>query len=582
MILKELYRIGQEMRGGPDWPPEMYEEKKIRWEVWLTEDGKLRPGGIKSFDQKKDPVVVQIPDRPNNRVPRLIVDNPEYVLGVGENGKKNHPQYMALLEKCVEETGNRSAKTLHEFLRDHLDELLCEMRRNGFDDSSGRGEGPEPAEWINFRVDNGYPIDNPDVRAWWATYARDELDRREVCCISGAYGKITRKFPVTIRMNGKGCKLASVDSPACKSYGFAKTDHAPMSHDAALIAGTALKQIVADRESCKQFGDVNFAFWTKERTIRSGLAALVSMRGEDEARASQVKAFFASIFSGHEHYPAEDRFYMFVATNTETRIVVRATLEASLGTIVANVQEWFHSIELTGPGRAILTLHAAHESVQASSKRQNKNIGLALVKRALFGETLAKPIYALALARAQSSPHARDRRGNKPRPEWRCPSKEQVSLIKLYLSQSRPEVKKLVALKEDFPDIAYHYGRLMAAYEAIQLGPSPNVQSTVTERFFSAMMTTPKRAVAKLDLLSHAHLRKGKRIMGEGWAVNQSKRLQSINYQISARGAAECGAFSLDQRGLFVLGYWHEKFKTYHPKQDQKETTDATGSDHAE
>jgi CRISPR-associated protein Csd1 len=570
MMLKELYSIGLTMRDSPDWPVEMYEDRKVRWEVWLTEHGKLRPGGVKIFDQRNDPVIVAAPDRPNNKVPCLIVDNPEYVLGVGENGAKNHPEYMAVLEKCAKETGNRSVAVLHAYLQGHLDELLSELRENGFDDSGDRGDGRKPAEWINFRVGDVYPIDSADVRAWWAHYARDELDRSEICCISGARARITRKFPVTIRLNGKGCKLASVDSPACKSYGFDKTDHAPMSHDAALVAGTALKLIISDRESCKQFGDVYFAFWTRQTAIRRGLAALVSARGEDEARISQVKAFFESIFTGREHYPPEDRFYMFVATNTETRIVIRAALEASLGTILSNVREWFRSIELVGPGGVILTVQALHDSVQVSNRRQNRAIGLALVERAFFGTLLEGPIYASALGRTHSSIHARDRRGNKSRPEWRCPSKKQVSIIKLYLSQSKPEVKELVALKEDFPDIAYQYGRLMAAYEAIQLDASPDVQTTVTERFFSAMMLNPKRAVAKLDLLSKHHLRKVARDHGKGWEVNHSKRLQEINHQISAQGTAECEKFSLDQRGLFVLGYWHEKFRTYNPDKKGK------------
>jgi hypothetical protein len=84
------------------------------------------------------------------------------------------------------------------------------------------------------------------------------------------------------------------------------------------------------------------------------------------------------------------------------------------------------------------------------------------------------------------------------------------------------------------------------------------------------MMLNPKRAVAKLDLLSKHHLRKVARDHGKGWEVNHSKRLQEINHQISAQGTAECEKFSLDQRGLFVLGYWHEKFRTYNPDKKGK------------
>lgn len=190
---------------------------------------------------------------------------------------------------------------------------------------------------------------------------------------------------------------------------------------------------------------------------------------------------------------------------------------------------------------------------------------MSLVKRAFFGMPLDRVLYASIFPRIEATIRKKDKHGNKKLPQWRCPSKEQIILIKLYLSQIYPEVKSLVALREDYPDIAYHYGRLMAAYESIQLDASPNVQSTVTERFFSSMMINPKRTIAKLDVLEKAHMRKGTRDLGMGWAVNQNKRLESINNEISAQGAAECNTFTLDQRGMFVLGYWHEKFRTFHP-----------------
>jgi CRISPR-associated protein Csd1 len=582
MMLKELYRIGLDMRGKPGWPVEMYEERKIRWEVLLTQNGELRENGILCFDQRNDPVLVQAPDRPNNKVACLIVDNPEYVLGMGTNGPKNHDKYMELLLKCAEETGDPGVTAVSEMLRHHLDDLLFAMKAIGFEDS-GQEKGQKAAEWINFRVGGSYPVDTPAVQAWWANYARDEIDCSEICCISGTRGKVTRKFPVKVRLIGADskmyyCMLASVDSAACKSYGYDKTDHAPISHDAALVAGLALRNLISDPESSRQFGGLNFAFWTRDRQIRSGLSALISTREEDAVRISQVKALFDSVFSGRAHYPRADKFYMLAATNTKTRAVVRASFEISLGDVVEHVRWWFDAVELCGPGPEFVTASRLHDAVKVTNRRQDQAAGLQFVNRALFGKQLSRPIYASVFPRVISAIHAKDRGGNKKRPQWRCPTKEQVSIIKLYLSQRNPEVKELMALREDFPDIAYHYGRLLAAYEAIQIDASPNVQSTVTERFISAMMINPKRTVAKLDVLARAHLRKAAREKGKGCEVNHSKRLQSINNRLSVLGVAEQGTLSLEQRGLFVLGYWHEKFKTYNPNK-KEDVQDAAGSE---
>ncbi|MBI2842479.1 MAG: type I-C CRISPR-associated protein Cas8c/Csd1 [Armatimonadetes bacterium] len=567
MMLSELYQVGLVMKDGPDWPVPMYEKRKVRWEIWLDAAGRLRPSGIQSFAPKnKESPVIEAPDitRANGIIPYLLVDKPEYVLGLGKKGVAQHKAYMDLLQLCADETGNQAVRTVHRFLSTSCDNLLADLTALGLGEQENENQ-VQSNEWINFKVAETYPIDQPDVQAWWAKYARDETDTEEMCCISATHGKITRKFPVAVKLNGKNCKLASVDSPACKSYGFDKSDHAPMSHDAALIAGTALKVLVEDDRFHRRYGDTYYAFWTRDHVMRTGLLAVLGNGQEDTAKVSEIRSLFDAIFKGRQHYPREDRFYMFVATNTETRVVVRASLEGSLGEAVDNVRDWFESMELNGPGPELIVVQALHSAVHVSNKRQNRNIGLSLVKRALFGEPLGKSIYASVFPRIISRIH-----NSRADPRWRCPSKEQVTIIKLYLSQFKPEVKDLVALREDFPDIAYHYGRLMAAYEAIQLDASPNVQSTVTERFFSSMMVNPKRTIAKLDVLSRAHLRKVARDHGKGWEIQHSKRLQAINHVISALGVAECCTFSLDQRGLFVLGYWHEKFKTYNPETEAK------------
>jgi len=573
MMLTELYKIGLNMKQGGDWPTEMYEDRKIRWEIRVRTGHEPQCDDVISIDPKdKSLGRVSAPhiDRANGIVPYLIVDKPEYVLAEGKNGLVQHAAYLELMHKCAIDTGSSTVKELHHYLREYRAQLKAAMVSKGFGSRDDSAKGAQANEWINFSVDGCYPIEDPEVQVWWARYARDELDASEVCSISGTYGKITRKFPVSIRVNGTACKLASVDSPACKSYGYDKADHAPMSHDAALIAGTALKQLLANPQSCKRLGDVNFAFWTRDGAIRDGLTAF-AFGGEDEAHASEVRAFLDGGFSGKARYPSDDKFYMIVATNTKSRIVIRASIEAPLGAVIANVRSWFEAVSITAPDHRPTTLTGLQRSLQVSNKRQSRNVQLALVQHAFFGERLEKPVYSLVFPRIESSFHDTT---NQPR--WRSPSVEHVSIVKLYLSQSNPEVRDLVALQENYPDVAYQYGRLMAVYEAIQLGASPNVQSTVSERFFTSMMINPKRSVAKLDILAKAHLRKGARELGKGWAINQSRRLQSINKEISWQEAADCGSLSLDQRGMFVLGYWHEKFRTFNHDRT-KETRDESG-----
>jgi len=462
MMLRELYRIGLEMKRerGPEWPVEMYEERKIRWEVWLTEDATLRPNGVKSFDPKdKAAGRIYAPDvyRSGKKPPPyLVVDKPEYVLGVGKDGEKQHEAYLALLDECACATGKQGVRAIRDYLSSHRSQLRDEMARQGLTENGDAKKTTQARDWINFKVGDAYPIEAPEISAWWAQYTRDEIkDSDEVCCISRIRGKVTRKFPVSIpvveldergRERRKPCRLASVDSPACKSYGFDKSDHAPMSHDAALIAGTALKLMLSDEESSKRLGDVNFAFWTREKRVRSGIGALISGRPEDEAKLADVKA----LLEGRQVYPAADKFYMLAITNTESRIVIRASIEAALGEVIGSFRDWSASVAVCGPGADLPSIWSLHTALQVSNERQNRNTAIALVERAFFGAALDRALYASVFPRIESSIHRRDSRSNKKAPQWRCPLKEHVSIIKLYLSQSNEEVKDLVALNESF------------------------------------------------------------------------------------------------------------------------------------
>lgn len=570
-MLKALYTIGLSMKEQDEnWPPDMYNERKIRWEVQLTSEGRLQ--SVTSIDPRKKSLGrIQAPAviRTNNVKPCLVVDKSDYVLGVDKGKDNKHGAYLGLLKKCIDETANHDLAVIYNYLSDSLDELKSELEDQGLDPK---------ASWINISVDGRYPINCPSVQAWWAEYSRDELELNEVCSISGQYGPITRLFPVSIQFYNEAkkeekkeeitCKPASVDSPAHRSYGYDKADHAPISHDAALISGTALKLLCANPQSSKHLGGAHFAFWTRDSTFRDGLLAL-GFGGNDQAHTSEIRVFFDGVFKGKIHYPRLDKFYMVTITNTKSRLVARRVIESTLGDVVENVHRWFQSLDIVGSIRGRMTLKDISRSLCISNKRQDNNLQLALVKHAFFGEYFDRSFYALVFPRINASLYDHNKS-----PEWRSPTHEQVAIIKMYLSQVYPEVKDLVFLEENLKYIAYQYGRLMAAYEAIQLDASPNIQRTVTERFFSAMMINPVRSIAKLDALARTHLRKGARDRGKGWHVHHSRRLQDINQKISEQEAAHCNDLTLEERGLFVLGYWHEKNNTY---KRNKETLDETG-----
>jgi CRISPR-associated protein Csd1 len=116
-------------------------------------------------------------------------------------------------------------------------------------------------------------------------------------------------------------------------------------------------------------------------------------------------------------------------------------------------------------------------------------------------------------------------------------------------------------LDKSCPFPAYLCGRLMYVYERLQYEANgkKRVNASVVDRYFSLASTYPSRAFPALDKLSRAHLRKLRGING-GAATNFEKRIGKIHCLLQPGGErAYPGQLNLEQQGLFILGYYHQK-----------------------
>lgn len=112
-----------------------------------------------------------------------------------------------------------------------------------------------------------------------------------------------------------------------------------------------------------------------------------------------------------------------------------------------------------------------------------------------------------------------------------------------------------MALNPDVEDAAYQLGRLFAVYEQIQVASVGNrsLNRTIKDRFYTAAATNPRRSFAVLDKLSTAHQKKLKPQLGGFFR----KLLEEIMDHIDAGHYPT--ALSLEEQGLFALGYHHQR-----------------------
>ena len=126
-----------------------------------------------------------------------------------------------------------------------------------------------------------------------------------------------------------------------------------------------------------------------------------------------------------------------------------------------------------------------------------------------------------------------------------------------------------MALNENCKIIAYILGREFAVLEAIQQEANPSINTTIKDRYFNSACATPGLVFPVLLKLKENHIRK---IEAEGRKIYFEKMLTELQGNIEvAEGQKEAypKRLSLEEQGMFILGYYHQLQKRFAKKEEQ-------------
>lgn len=98
-------------------------------------------------------------------------------------------------------------------------------------------------------------------------------------------------------------------------------------------------------------------------------------------------------------------------------------------------------------------------------------------------------------------------------------------------------------------DIAYVLGRLFAVLERAQKDAVPGANTTIKDRFFGAASSTPRTVFPQLMRLAQHHIDKAE------FGHVRDKEIEQIMDKIVVFPAH----LSLDDQGLFAIGYYHQR-----------------------
>jgi CRISPR-associated protein Csd1 len=599
MILRALYDLALREDLDPT-----YEPKEVHYLIRIDRDGRF----IGVSEPREEPIVdvrgrkKGKPRPPKRPIPRrsdrttqdraeFLVDKAEYVLGLApEQGdaaarakaSKRAEIRRALFLDSVELAArslpdNQGLRAVAAFLR-----------------SDATRRTPDLSIWIDQKLkddpkaldaallafvyasDGGAQCvhDSADVRAYFArAIAATAAPTKGWCLVTGERDSILADLhakpkgipPVSVTKGG--VPLTSVNKPAFSSYGLDAFGCAPVSITANLRIDAALTRLLDPAypgpdgnpmpvRRVELTRNTVLVFWSREDASLDFLANL------DGADPEQVRALLQSPYKGRPS-ALEDAaaFYALVLSGTQGRGIVRSFVESTVRDVARNVERYFEETRICRPygqqdGTPPLVQLRRSLVFQGELDRLSPDLAVKIYLAILYGRRYPRVVLDTAVRRNRvdllpEKGLVRDVEALASR----------CSLIKAYLIRNLGK-EVSVSLDISRAEPAYRLGRLLAALDKIQAEALGNVNATIVDRYYGSASSTPAAVLPTLVRRSQHHLGKLRREK-RGLGVVRERLVQEVMSGLTAFPTT----LSLEEQGLFALGFYHQRQDFYVKKE---------------
>jgi CRISPR-associated protein Csd1 len=596
-----------------------FEERAVPYFLEISGDGKFlvarkRVIQVAPANGKGKPrelsQMSRVPSLPVNRNskhkhhPLLGADDIKYVLGVGSwtdpksanLHEARHRSFVELIDRAATETGAPELLACANFYArpDQVDAARQQLANIGAVDGSN----------IALYCNGAVVTDSDLVQAWWRNhYQTKSMERmssfKAECIISGTVGNVplTHKKIKGLKSIGglNEMSLVSFEGDAFRSYGWDQNENSPISADRAMAYVLGLNALLKPSNNNREnFGDrekpntlIAFIFWLRsEGEINPG-----KMIQETPSRP-RIEAVKRIINLRRDAWLENaEPFYMAALSATGSRVILRSWLTELLPLAAENVVFWWEGLQVqplkadtspTTPGFPQLRYALEREGNPPASWV------LALQHRALQGAQHAPLDYRIltsAIARIRAE--VPKRVDGKKTPGRRL-NHASMGLLRLCLNdfyQSKGQGERMpVSLEVDPPNTnrAYLCGRVLAVHDYLQwktfdTAKENQPNSTVADRYYNLMMTSPSVAFVQVCKLGRNHLKKLRRF-GEVGSKSANGLQMQIEKLLVLLGDDLPATFGIHDKARFALGFYHQK--AYRPKKasssDDSTETDTT------
>lgn len=578
MILQVLNDYYQRLSADPsvDVPEPGFAPQKISFCLVLDRQGEMvQVRDLRETQGKrKYPHIMVVPSLGKKKASGIeanfLWETTSYVLGaVQDDGKDDEKKKEKKRKRALECW--KAFKTLQHKLGDDIeDDGMAALL--AFLDAWNPDKAKDLADWeemagtnLVFQLDGelNYLHERKALRDRWLFYKQQESGAGAMCLVTGHHAPVARLHPAIKGVRGaqtSGASLISFNLDAFTSYGKKQNFNAPVSETAAFAYTTALNHLLAQNSRQKvRIGDTTTVFWTeKPSRVEDLLADLFEGKWEKENNQAEdaglkrdLRLFLEAVRDGKQVPDIDPSvpFYILGLAPNASRLAVRFWQVSTVGQMQKRIGRHFQDLAIERsfasepefPGIRQLLIETA---VQHKTDNINPALAGSFMRSILTGSPYPQSLLAAVIGRIRADQTINYLRA----------AMIKACLVRKIRISNQQQMEVTMTLNKESTNPAYCLGRLFAILEKAQRDAlGQKINATIRDRYYGAASTTPASVFPILLRLGQHYIQKAE------YGYVNDRMIEEVMCNIERFPAH----LSLDEQGLFALGYYHQRQDFY-------------------
>ncbi len=610
MILQALTRYYAILSNDPesDIAPPGYSSTGVSFGLNISEKGELLDviplfeqvqRGKKLEERPKRMIVPEQVKKASGIISNFMCENNAYVLGISDNEKNDYAsrrfeEFKRFHKEILSTTTSPAAKAVIAFL-------------DTYDYKEGR-KHPKITPHLEIILKGGnlvfmfkgkFAHEDKAIQNAWELYKGGGDSISGQCLVTGEIAPVARLHPSIKGIRGAsafGGSLVSFNEYAYESFGKTQGMNSPVSERTASAYGTALNYLLSSSNENKKFyiGDTTVVYWAESEKKEYAKAFLglcepeeVEVPAAEEeakpARDKKAEKKVKKIAEKVRRVQALDtkkllkgldgntRFYVLGLAPNAARVSVRFFHSNPFNKVVEKIMQHYKDLEIVKEfedQHTYLTIQDILDET-VSPKSSDKDAS-PLLAGSVFRAILENTPYPAALFNSIINRV----RADQDEKFSKKINYARAAIIKAYLLRkyrNQPENKfqevLVMSLNEQSAIPAYLLGRLFAVLEKVQQEAIGDMNASIKDRYFTSACASPKTVFPTLLRLSQHWISKAE------FGYASDNRIEKIMNLLDIEKNPFPAHLTLDEQGIFVLGYYHQR-TAFFVKNNSSETTE--------